>query len=63
MPELGIFGIKLTSLLLSAPFAGFGLLKLSEVIEKAWKSGNVRKKWIAMSFFYFALAVLSGVLR
>ena len=63
MPELEILGIKLFTVIISAPFVGWGLLQLSEVIKKAWESNNTRKKWIAMCLLYFAYAVLSGLLR
>ena len=61
--ELKVFGMKFLGLALSAPFFGFALLKLSEEIEKAWKSNDKKKKWIALCLAYFVFAILSGFLR
>jgi hypothetical protein len=61
--ELGKFGIKLLTLAVSAPIFGWGLLQLALTIEKAWKTNDTRKRWIAMSLMYFAVALLFGLLH
>jgi hypothetical protein len=61
--ELKIFGIKFAAFLLASPFAGFALLKMTDMIEEAWKSNNRRKKWIALSVLFFLFALLSGRLQ
>ena len=63
LDTLKILGWKLLALIVTAPFAGIALVSLSEEIEKAWKSNNRKKKWVAMSLLYFGIAVLCGALR
>lgn len=61
--ELKIFGIKLAFLVCVSPVFGIIFLRSAESFEKAWKSNNRRKKWIAISALFFGIAVIGGWLR
>ena len=61
--EMKMFLLKLGSLCIFSPVAGFFLLKFADYAEQAWKANNRRKKWIVISVGYFCLQVLSGFLR
>ena len=61
--EFKIFFLKLISLILVAPIAGYALLLSSEQIEKAWKLGKRKKKWFALTSLFVFLAIVFGWLR
>jgi hypothetical protein len=61
--ELKIIGLKLAFLLIITPLAGYFFLRVAEEVEKEWKSGIRRKRWIAMCGVFFVIAVIGGWLR
>lgn len=61
--EFKIFFIRLLGLALVAPIVGYGLLLSSEQLEKAWKTGKRKNKWIALSFVFIFVAILFGWLK
>lgn len=60
---LKILGLRLVFLLIMTPFLGYGLLIVVEHLEKEWKSGNRRKRWIGMCVLFFIIAIIGGWLQ
>jgi antibiotic biosynthesis monooxygenase (ABM) superfamily enzyme len=61
--ELKIFAIKLIGTLIATPIMGWGIMVSAEKFEKAWKTNNRKKRWLACSGVFFFLAVIGGWLR
>lgn len=61
--ELVFLGIKIIILLCISPFFGYLFMHLGENFEKAWKSNDRKKKWLAMSALFCILASLAGWLK
>ncbi len=55
--------IRFAALLVLTPIGGFAFLRFSDYLEKTWKSGNRRKKWIAMCWLFLTIATLGGFLQ
>ena len=58
--ELRHLGIRLIGLLIAMPIMGFGLMKVIESFEKAWKSNSRLKKWGASCGLFLFLAIIGG---
>jgi len=63
MHELKVIGLRLAFLLIVTPLAGYFFLRVGEGLEKEWKTGNRRKRWIAMCGVFLIIAVIGGWLR
>lgn len=61
--ELIKIGIRLIGILLITPIMGYGMLKSFDLLERAWKSNNRRKRWLVMCGLFFFLAVIGGWLQ
>ncbi len=61
--ELEIFAIRLGMTLLAAPLMGLLIMIGAEKFEKAWKTSNRRKKWLASCGVFLFLAGISGWLQ
>ena len=61
--QLKILGLKLVILLIITPFLGYTLLRVAENVEKKWKFGNRRTKWLLMCEIFLTLAIIGGWLR
>lgn len=58
--EIKLFAIKLGMTLVATPVMGYVIMKCGESFEKAWKTQNRRKKWLASCGFFLLLAAISG---
>jgi len=58
--EFKVFTIKLVSTLLLTPLIGWVIMGFVETFEKAWKTNNKRKRWLACCGLFIILAAISG---
>jgi hypothetical protein len=58
--ELKNLSIKFLLLLLATPLMGWVIMRSAESFEKAWKTNNRRKKWMASCGVFMILAAISG---
>lgn len=62
--EVKLFAIRLTGLVIATPIMGYILMLCGEKFEKAWKTNNRKKKWLASCGLFFLLAAgIAGWLR
>ena len=61
--ELIRIAIRVIGTLIVTPIMGYLLLGTAEIVEKAWKTNNRRKKWLAMCGVFFILAGIGGWFR
>ena len=61
--EVKVFAIKLLGTLIISPLAGWLLLRLVEMCEKSWKSGDRKKRWMILSGVFILLAGIGGWFR
>lgn len=58
--ELKMVVLKLTTTLLLAPVMGWIIMRSIESLEKAWKTNNKRKKWLACCGCFIIFAAIDG---
>lgn len=61
--ELKMLGIKFLILLVISPILGLVFLPSAELFEKAWKSNDRKKKWMAVTGLFVIVAVIGGWLH
>lgn len=57
------FLIRLVALMIVTPFIGIILVRVLEGFEKAWKSNQKKKRWMACCVAFIGLALALGWFR
>ncbi len=57
------FLIRLAGFVVITPIAGFLMIRLLEDFEKAWKTKEKRKRWLACCIIFAVIIVTSGWFR
>lgn len=63
LTELKIFGLKVLFLIIAAPLLASALLFIIDKLEKAWKLGDRKKKFWALTMLMIFVGVLLGWLQ
>ncbi|MGL4347944.1 MAG: hypothetical protein ACRCSV_00595 [Chlamydiales bacterium] len=54
---------RLLILLLVSPMFAYGILLCIEDLEKAWKTGSRKKKWLALTICLITVGIAFGALQ
>ena len=60
--ELKSFVARILMWIILSPITAYAILEISDLIEKAWKSKNRRKKWVALTAAVFCAALITGLI-
>lgn len=54
---------RLSILLLVSPMFAYGILLSIDELEKAWKTGSRKKKWLALTMCLICVGIALGALQ